>query len=157
AGPTGQRDKPGPAGRSRRSRPAPETCRAVPAVTPVLAAPAAGWRPVLITAEGGTAPCGGATTGVKIIRGCRCHQVQPDVNGSIRPGPASCGGAPGRPEATACGPRAAPRRRGQSLDSLADGVTMRCTQEPKSMSRAVPSSTPVMVPRPYLSWVTLSP
>jgi CspA family cold shock protein len=75
---------------------------------------------------------------------------------TARPGPASVlPQRTGTAEANAYGPRVAPGQF-QSLDSLADGVRMRCTWEPKSMSRATPSSTPVTVPRPYLSWVTLS-
>jgi len=80
----------------------------------------------------------------------------PRVSGSTRSRPAFRRSTPRRPEANTHGPRAAPGPF-QSLVSLADGVRMRCTWEPKSMSRAIPSSTPVTVPRPYLSWVTLSP
>ena len=76
---------------------------------------------------------------------------------SARPGPGQR-----LPLRTGTGPKPALTAHGrpgrfQSLDSLADGVKMRCTWEPKSMIRAVPSSTPVTVPRPYLSWVILSP
>jgi predicted RNase H-like nuclease len=43
------------------------------------------------------------------------------------------------------------RRLYQSLVSLAQGVTIRSGPEPKSMTRAVSSSTPMTRPRPYLS------
>src|SRR6185437_2204371 len=43
-----------------------------------------------------------------------------------------------------------------SLVSLGHGVLRRRSCEPKSTRTATPSSTPVIVPRPYLSWVTMS-
>ena len=66
----------------------------------------------------------------------------PRVSGSTRSRPAFRRSTPRRPEANTHGPRAAPGPF-QSLVSLADGVRMRCTWEPKSMSTAAPSSTPV--------------
>src|SRR5690242_19690359 len=44
----------------------------------------------------------------------------------------------------------------QSLVSLEQGVLRHCLCDPKSTDTPTPSSTPMIEPRPYLSWVTLS-
>lgn len=44
-----------------------------------------------------------------------------------------------------------------SLVILAYGLKIRIGVDPKSTSAAIPASIPITRPRPYMSWVTLSP